>query len=121
MATIMSAVPAPDAALPDLCTCGRPAITYLGVGPDGERTGPWCGTNNLPPLPGSKQAMEHEEQAKRDEAWRADEARANAALAGIMLAVARIQRMGDLAEYVADLERAADDLKEIADDRPEQP
>ncbi len=32
------------------CSCGRPAVVDL----DGV---PWCGTSNLPPLPGSPQAL----------------------------------------------------------------
>ena len=104
---------APDPLADPVCACGRPAITVLTglAGPDGESTIPWCGAHNLPPLPGSKQAL------KQEEAWRADTARANDALAGIMLAAAQLQNGDDLAELAEELTELADELTNLADER----
>lgn len=48
----------------EVCTCGRRAITVFTGSIMGDV--PWCGTNGLPPLPGSKQAAEMEAEQTPD-------------------------------------------------------
>ena len=95
-----------------VCGCARSAVTLL-AGPDSAPAVPWCGANNPPPLPGSRQALEQAAQYVTDNEWHLDRERGTAALARLTALAYELATLGDLAEFADKLEELADQLDDL--------